>query len=403
MKKKALVIALAAFMALSLNACANDKETKSDNVPTIEAEGNNGTGIISQTPEPTKAEETTTPEPTKAEEAATPEPTKTAENDNPFGNEAGGFEGEVSSHSYKLALSGVEFTIPDYYSLMIVDDIGPVVYISDSFQMKLAVKEGSYEEFIKDKSAMTQKVIEAGGTVTQDVKETVIDGRNYVYFVCDLFGDKTLVVYTACTADTNVRVAGQIAMTAEDLTDEDMLNMFAEVTSKTVTTDKPDTVKDDLYEQERLWSLGEAKTESSLVVGNKQIIFNVPEGYYSNYVNNNGETFTSEDFLSADMIYWATVEWLGGDYLLDAKTYIEAEAEAANENYNAESAAEHIEVDGHDFYYAIMDYLNDGEPEHRFCAACSVGENMYIVTVRSYSEYNYIRLEDVIEFLKISE
>lgn len=152
------------------------------------------------------------------------------------------------SAEQRIVLGGFAFSIPSQYSCTIADGIGPIIYVDDMYQMKLVVRDTSYEELMKDPEGITEPAIEAGGTITKDVTEMELDGQSYVYFCMDLDGDQCLVVNTKAV-DENKRFAAQFAILSEDVTEEDLLYAFADVVRGAVETDEPDTTVDDWIEQ----------------------------------------------------------------------------------------------------------------------------------------------------------
>ncbi len=194
-----------------------------------------------------------------------------------------------------LDLDGFEFRIPADYGCLISETTGPVVYMSGVFQMKLAVVDTSYDEVMKDPDSLTEKVIEAGGTVTQDVTETELNGKKYAYYQMDLMGDKGLVVYTKAV-DEEKRFAGQFVIESDSVTVDDLLHVFEQVTEKATVTDKPNSTDEDLVFPSP--APGEHKEESSLSIKAGTVTFKVPEGFYSEEQadNYNYDDYAMESF-----------------------------------------------------------------------------------------------------------
>lgn len=181
----------------------------------------------------------------------------TGKEDDLFENEMDG-DTDLTSDSgagITFVIDGFKMTIPSDYSCTYAEGIGPVVYMDDVFQMKTAILEDSMEEVLKEPSALTEKTLAAGGEVLQDVKETEIDGRQYAYFLADLQGDKCMVAYTQA-ADTDKRIGGQIVIESDSLTDEDLLQMFASITTTAKETDEPNSTMEDIMAQATAPSYG---------------------------------------------------------------------------------------------------------------------------------------------------
>lgn len=157
-------------------------------------------------------------------------------------------EGTEAANGIKIVIDGFQFHVPADYSCFYAEGVGPVVYLDDVFQMKLGVRDNSYEESMKDPEVLMSKTIEAGGKILQDIKETELDGKKYAYFLMELSGDKCFVGFTQA-ADTDRRFGGQIVIQSDNLTDEDLLHIFADITSTAKITDEPDSTKDDIVNQ----------------------------------------------------------------------------------------------------------------------------------------------------------
>lgn len=157
-------------------------------------------------------------------------------------------EGTEAANGIKIVIDGFQFHVPADYSCFYAEGVGPVVYLDDVFQMKLGVRDNSYEESMKAPEVLMSKTIEAGGKILQDIKETELDGKKYAYFLMELSGDKCFVGFTQA-ADTDRRFGGQIVIQSDNLTDEDLLHIFADITSTAKITDEPDSTKDDIVNQ----------------------------------------------------------------------------------------------------------------------------------------------------------
>ncbi len=92
---------------------------------------------------------------------------------------------------------GYQFTVPGIYDMVCADSIDVVIYVTDVFQMKIAVVDGSYDTVMENPDELSQALVDAGGTVTQEVQEMELLGTRYAYYKGEMSGDSMFVVYTA--------------------------------------------------------------------------------------------------------------------------------------------------------------------------------------------------------------
>ena len=276
-----------------------------------------------------------------------------------------------------LDLDGFEFRIPADYGCMITEAIGPVVYMSDIFQIKLVVTETSYDEYMEDPESLTDKVVRAGGTVTREVTETEINGKKYVYYGLELSDEPELVVYTKA-GDEDRCFAGQIAILSDSVTEDDLLHVFAQITENATVTDKPNTTADDLMISSS--TPGEKKEESSLSIKAGTVTFKVPEGFYSEGqvdLDNDDfiwETFDTKDYeVSVECKLESMEEWGS------AKDYYNFDLETAIDC--GENVKEAFEViGGREVDYYISSYRSDnGADFQEIYAVCEVDGMIYNV------------------------
>ena len=322
--------------------------------------------------------------------------------DNSDGKEAE-VKASVSGNGIYLVSNGCKVLVPREYQCINVAGIGLVVYKDDVFQMKLVVGDSSYEEGANNPETLTEKAVEAGGKILEPVKETEVDGRKYLYFVMELSGEKNLVIYSQA-ADSNKRIAGQIVMQSDTVTNEDMICMFAGIAGSAVKTDEPDTTSEDIMEQERIASVGEMKSESTLSFQDMTITYKVPTGYYSTmtygadeYVS---ETFTTVDYGVEVNCNLRTDDGLG---INDAKTYVESWFDWLPDNVQKETEIQTFEADGRTWYYYDVHYKLDESDMQKILVACDIGEKMlYSVEAEAYNEKKELTLDSIRDFLSVT-
>lgn len=314
-------------------------------------------------------------------------------------------EEKKETGEYEIVLDGYKFTVPSTYSCVIVEDIGPIIYIDDVFNMKLVVKDGSYEEDMKNPDSLLEKTIEAGGEITQDVKETELNGKKYAYFRMVLDGNEQFVVVTAAT-DKEQRFGGQILILSDEVTDKELLNVFDEIVTTAVVTDEKNTTEEELSEQEYENNIGEKKEKSALIYRGKTVNYKVTEGFYSVYESTEDGLYASENFIAKDNSVWVDTMLMENDktgrddVILDwesAQSYIEAES-------SGEYTVETIEIDGYEFYYIVESYEHKGSLFQRIYAACDVGgTNIYAISATAIDWDGTLTLDTIKEFLSIKE
>lgn len=308
-------------------------------------------------------------------------------------------EEEVSSTEMIIALDGFEFKIPSDYSCVIADGVGAVIYMDDMFQMKLAIRDTSYEEIMEDPKGLTEKTIAAGGNITKDVTETELNGQKYSYFYMELEGEKCFVVNTKATNETE-RFAAQFVILSETITEEDLLNIFAQVISGAVETDESNTTMEDLSKQVRKNASGEKKKKSSLSIAAGTVDYKVTEGYYSNY-KNESDTYADEYFTTAGFEVSITCFLTPKEDMGSAKNLIEDEKITVSA-FNVNPEVMTTEINGQTFYYILAAYQYNEVKYQNIYAACEVDDNMvYEVKVSAADWEETLTLESIEDFLTI--
>ena len=294
-------------------------------------------------------------------------------------------ENVKTGNGITMVIDGFQFHVPADYSCFYAEGVGPVVYLDDVFQMKLGVREHSYEESMKDPEALMSKTIEAGGKILQTIKETELGGKKYAYFLMELSGDKCFVGYTQAP-DKDKRFGGQIAIQSDSLTDEDLLHIFADVTSTAKVTDEPDSTLDDIVNQSAHLDssdMGEKKEESTVSLAGESITLLVPDGFYSqgeyNWEGSVSESFASEGYaINVDCSLNAT-----DAFVENAMTYIQNERDMTFDSIKDQVKIQTMAIEGNTCYYIVQHYNFEGHDYQRIYAACDVGGGKAYYSVRA--------------------
>lgn len=276
-----------------------------------------------------------------------------------------------------IVVNGYKMIIPSDLECKYVEGIGSLVYKDDIFQMKIMVKEGSYDETVRNPDSLTDKVIEAGGKILQDVQETELDGKRFVYYKAELMGDKTFVIYTG---DNDKHFGGQIVVESETLSDEDLIKIFAGIVFTAQKTDEPDSTFEDILSQIRLRDLGEEKTESSLSFEGETVNFKVPRGFYSQGYYDSS-SYKAEMFLTTDLIDVQCSLWsknAESDYS-GAEDYLRRTLDFQLENVKKDTKIETMKIEGNTCYYIDMHYEFHRTDFQKIYAACDYGKNGFFV------------------------
>lgn len=287
-----------------------------------------------------------------------------------------------------IVIDGYEFLVPSDYACMYAEDVGPVVYMSDVFQLRITVKGRPYDELIEDTDSLTSTAVDAGATLLQEVKQVEINGSPYAYFKINLAGEDELVCY-ADVPDHKTHLGGQIVVQSDSVSDEDLIHMFASIAETAQATDKPNSTAEDMGAG---FSdvLGEAKENSSLTFNGTTVNYKVAAGYYSTSAFEDEysatECFDGEDSDVLVCLYEAEGE--------DAQYYANVAVEANAEN-GAEIRTE--TVDGKTVYYCNYSYVYNDVKYNYIEAFCDVNSEVYF-TVQLDSTG-----DGELDFKKISE
>lgn len=297
-----------------------------------------------------------------------------------------------------IVIDGFQFQVPSDYNCMYGDGIGPVIYLEDVFQMKLGVQDTSYEEIIKNPDLFTEKTVNAGGKILQEVKEAELGGNKYTYFRMKLESEENFVVCTQAL-DTEQRICGQIVIQKEGLSDEDLLNIFASVISSAQKTDEPDSTKEDIVEETSTADVkpGMEKKESTMMLEEGETTFLVPEDFYSQ-----GQK-VQEYFLSGDYairVYCSLLPVEAGTIYESAQKCIEVERNGLFESVREETELQTMDMDGTTVYYIEMHYEYDSSDIQRIYAACDIGKGaIYKIEASAIDEDVELSIDTIRDFL----
>ncbi|MDE5777646.1 MAG: hypothetical protein K2I10_03940 [Lachnospiraceae bacterium] len=296
-----------------------------------------------------------------------------------------------------IVVNGYKMIIPSDLECKYVEGIGPVVYKDDIFQMKIMVKEGSYDETVRNPDNLTDKVIETGGKILQDVQETELDGKKFVYYKAELIGDKTFVIYTG---DNDKHFGGQIVVESEILSDEDLIKIFAGIVFTAQKTDEPDSTFADILNQILLQDLGEEKTESNLSFEGETVNFKVPQGFYSQGYYDSS-SYKAEMFWTTDLINVQCSLWSKNAecFYLGAEDYLKSTLDFEMENVKKDTKIETMQIEGNTCYYIDMHYKFHRSDFQKIYAACDYGKNgFFVVGAEAINVKKNISMEMLKEF-----
>ena len=313
--------------------------------------------------------------------------------------EEGTDDTEEKGNGITMVIDGFKMIVPSDYNCFYNEKVGPVVYIEDVFQMKTVIKEESYEEMMRNPDGITEGTIAAGGEILQEVREKEINGRKYAYFRMRLRDVEYMIVQTKA-ADTDKRIAAQFAIETDDLTDEDILNVFVSIASTATVTDEANSTLDDIVEQLATPVAGEKKTTSILSFEGETVRFHVSDGFYSQATDRGSmyavEFFSLEDAVMTDCYLWSSKT---GDYE-NAEAIIENSLDNLLDNVKKETEIQKLEIEGITYYYIDTHYEFNGSDYQKICAACDVGKSgIYVVETEAIDFEEEISMDTIREFL----
>ncbi len=265
-----------------------------------------------------------------------------------------GVQQEVSGGPARpVVFKGYEFQVPVDYGCIIAEGMGPVVYMSDIFQLRLRVEDKNYETYTKDPEHAMQNAKDAGGEITKEVTESEIKGHKIAWYRTSLQDDDMVVMWSA--ADENRMFGGQMVILSQDMKEEDFLNVFAQVIESAEETDKPDSTTDDFT-----------------------ITFPVPEGFYAQddevYVTDEKDYY-SDDYMTNDFVSVSCR--VTKDFFENARAEIQSD-------WNYENAEiKTLDAGGRTFYYATAEKNSDGKRTQYVIAVCELPECGWIYSVEA--------------------
>lgn len=313
--------------------------------------------------------------------------------------EDGSEEEDQEGVSVGIAVGGFRVQVPGEYGCFIDDTRGPIVYRDDLFVLMLLVRDGSYDEKMKEPEALMDGAKDSGGKITKEIEEIEIDGKPYAYFTYTNNEDDFIVVYTAA-ADSDKRLCAQILLKSEEVSDKEILKRWAAMASTAVETGEPDTTQEDLDEIQRISNIGEKKEESTLEYDGVTVQFKVEPGFYSTYAESD-DYWAVEEFLDSEFYVEVDCNLESDIYGKGAEYYIQIEADdTENENAMVDS----VKVGDHTFYYMEVCYTDDGDEFQQIEAVCDIGDGYFFrVSLCAINYEKEIHLEDIKTFLNIKE
>lgn len=305
--------------------------------------------------------------------------------------------GEQNEDGIVFVLGGYKMLVPREYSCTFAEGIGPIVYMDDVFQMKLAVKPESFAEISGKEEALTKKTLDAGGKIVQNLQEKELEGGKYLYFKAEIDGSLCLVVHTG---DAEKHFAAQMVVESESAEDEELLQVFADIVKTAEKTEASDSVSEDIFKQVTEPDYGTKKTESSITFAGETVKFQVPEGFYSTgtYGNNSyrTETFQNKDFLTVDCSLWSTKT--EGDYP-NAKSYVDTMLDFVDDSVKEGQKVERVQMAGNTVYYIDLHYTYAGTDYQSLYAACDYGRTgIFAVKATALDRREDLSVETIQEF-----
>ena len=292
--------------------------------------------------------------------------------------------------------NGYELIVPSEYELTYTDETGIVVCEDSVFQMKIGIVDSAYEEVMNNPEEFTKVTVDAGGSIVQDMKETEMDGKKYAYYRATLESDEMLVIYTTAP-DKSQRIAGQIVMQGENVSDEDMLQMFASITSSATATDKADSTKDDIVAEmaeKKPSSISKEWIErSTMEFGGAKTTHKIPENFYleDSY---EGSEYAAERYTMTDPYVSVTCT------LFDIPWYANVESYIEDSKHLDDTKMKTMTIDGNKVYYIIESFMNDEDEYQQIYAGCDLGEHQfYVVDAYVIGEDMELTMDTIREFL----
>lgn len=293
-----------------------------------------------------------------------------------------------------MVIDGYQFFVPSDYSCMYAEGVGPVVYMSDVFQLRIIVKGRPFDELIKSPDTLTSAATDAGATLLQDVTQVEINGNSYVYFKINLSGEDEIVCY-ADVPDHKTHLGGQIIVQSDAVSDEDLVQMFASIAETAAVTDEPNSTADDINDQFNA-VFGTAKETSSLTFEATTVNYKVAAGYYSTSIFND-EVSATECFDGLNSDVMVCLYKTEGE---NARYYAEVAA-LANEENGAELSEK--TVDGKTVYCCSYSYVYNDVSYNYVEAFCDINPDVYYTVLLDSRGENALDFEMISDFFIFNE
>lgn len=295
-----------------------------------------------------------------------------------------------------LVKDGFEFMIPNDYGVIFSDEIGIVVYMSDIFQVKLAViaeDEDTFASYREEPSVLTKKAIAAGAQILQECRLQEVNGLEVFCFKMELSGDTCAVFRTRL--DEEHSLAGQMVLQSKDITEKDYLQIFAGIAQTAQKTDKADTTSEEFRHAEVKIDVGSIREQATIDTGKFKVTYKVPVGFFctmeetykDEYLDYFSDSYMTDNY---DMIDIVVSNYEGG-----AKTCVEQDLSLGG------CDIKEMEVEGH-LFYAVESMENDGEKTtQKILIASDINADDWVYAVRLFSSNpeEPLTVEDLQDFL----
>ncbi len=193
-----------------------------------------------------------------------------------------------------------------------------------------------------------------------------------------------------------------MAIESETMTYDDCIKVFASIVESGAATSAPDSTYDDIDSQD-VSHVGEEKTEGTLTFQNQTVTYQIPEGFYSQGVEDWSDEAV-EAFMTDDYAYYVTCRLSAKeDELENAEMLTQTNFDFLLENVKSSASIETVEVDGYVYFYYDVHYEFDGTDCQKLYAACNVGEYIYSVDVSATDAESELTLDMVKKFLTIKQ
>ena len=240
-------------------------------------------------------------------------------------NEVGEDDLYISNGTKKgvtFVMDRFEIHVPPEYYCFYEEGLGCIVQLEDVFQLRFKIEEKSYKELVENKESLTELAIKGGYEVTKEPTETMVNGKEYVYFSTLLEEEKVFVIHTQ-SPDADRTIGAQLVLFDKEKSDEEVVNIFAGIVAKAKVTDAKDSTADEILMQNYETTIGDVKEESTLTFGNDAVTFKVQEGFYS-IMRDKTDYYAVEYFEEEDYDVFVQCRLWGKDTYDSAEMYIQS-------------------------------------------------------------------------------